>query len=253
MPSYERISLAADTARTIRLRAIRGITTDNVLPDGDFWFPVGPQNYGRAGSYTWNSTRVVNLGEVAHKGGADLDTYTFDAFFPGYYHPRLCKALRREQDFIKPERACSIIERVRDSGEIVQLIVGNGDEINEKVFIPEFAWTEEAGRPLDRLFSITFKAWEPQQIKRRGGIKLAPVPRAYKLRPGEDLMDASLRIYGHVKHWKSLAQANNVKASEAIAASLVDAGDTVIDGVNQVGRNLRRPVNRTIRVPRATF
>lgn len=242
MPPFNGVRGGPGPAKAIRLYELRGLTYENIIPKNGFWFPVAPRTFGESGSHTWSSLRIVGLGEVAHEAGEDLEVYELDTFFPGAYAPNLCRGLRRQQDFLTPEQAVDILKKLRQEGAVFGLIVGNGEEINEKVFIEQFTWTMDAGRPLDKIVSIRFKAWEPQTIKRRGGIKLPPVPSKYQLRPGEDLQDAALRVYGDVRQWKSLARANGIPPGTAarLSIDLRAAGDSAVAGAENVEEILRR-------------
>lgn len=197
--------------RTVFLMPIRNLTHGEDIPSRGFWFPVAPSEYGKAGSSNWITVNIVGLGEVAHRGGPNLESVEIESFFPGEFNPALCRALRSPQDFQDPDEACKKLERIRDQQVIFQLNVGAGDIIQEKVRITDFAWSETAGRPNDRQFSIRFETWRPQQVERRGEINLPPIPKAYRLRPGEDLDDAALRIFGTLSKVGDIEKANKVK------------------------------------------
>ena len=77
-------------ARAIYLMSIPGLTTGNVIPSRGFWFPVAPREYGKAGTSNWTVNRIIGKGEVAHRGGTNLETIELDSFFPGMYNPALC-------------------------------------------------------------------------------------------------------------------------------------------------------------------
>lgn len=228
--AFQPIRSPADLAPSIRLYEIRGLTQENILPTNGLWFPITPSEYGVSSSYDWASINIIGMGEVKHRSGNNVDSIELQGFFPGYYDPRLCKGLRRPEDYLAPEVACNVLKALKEGGEVFGMVVGGGDQIDEKVFITEFTWTHK--RTLDREFSIRFETWESQTVKQRGGIKLAPVPRAYRLRPGEDLQDAALRIYGHVRNWPALAAANKKKAIDSIALSLSET-QSVLQGVDK--------------------
>lgn len=212
MPDFRRIHGGIGPSRAVYLLPIQGLTNGNVIPSRGFWFPVAPREYGKAGASNWNTNRIAGLGEVAHRGGTNLEVIEIDSFFPGEYNPALCRSLRSEQDYYEPDIACRLLERVRDEQLIFQLNIGT-EIMHETVRLTEFAWTETAGRPNDRGFSCKFETWVSQDIARRGEVILPPIPKAYRLREGEDLEDAALRIYGDVKQASKIAAANGIPAT----------------------------------------
>lgn len=207
-PNVENTTMGA--ARTIRLVGLPNGTPANIAPPRNFtfWFPVAPTVITKSGTLNRNVFSVVMGGERAHAAGPTLGTISFDSFFPGpVFDPRICKALRSDLDFLDPVVACQLLEYLRDSGSVVTLNFGSG-EINETVQITDFSWTETAGRPFDRQFSITLGMWEPEVVKVRGGVRLPPLPKVYVVREGETLSDVALRMYGDTKKWRQIQQAN---------------------------------------------
>jgi nucleoid-associated protein YgaU len=201
-------------ARTIRILGVPNATPAAIAPPRNFvfWFPVAPQIITKTGSLNRNTFQVIMGGERAHAAGPSLGTIAFESFFPGpIYDERICKALRSELDYVDPVVSCQLMEYLRDSGSVVTLNYGSG-EINEKVQITDFSWTETAGQPFHRQFSITFGIWEPQIVKVSGGVRLPPLPKSYVVREGETLSDVALRMYGDSRKWRDILDANATKS-----------------------------------------
>lgn len=218
-------------SRTVYLMPIKGLTHGEWIPPRGFWFPVAPREYSKAGTANWNSVNIIGVGEVIHRGGANLQGIEMESFFPGEQNMALCRALRSTIDFLEPDDACNRLEKIRDNQVIFQLNVGGGDIIQERAVITDFSWSERAGSPLDRQFSIRFQTWRTQQVERRGETILPPIPKAYRLREGEDLDDAALRIFGNVNKTDDIAALNGIKrvgtkttkAGRTVAAAAVQA------------------------------
>lgn len=210
-PDPEVIRGGIGAAKVIRLRQVTNGAPVKLLPDRDFWFPVGPPEITKSGTLNRNTFNVVSAGERSHAMGPTLGSITFDSFFPGpTFDGRICRALRSPLDFMDPDDACQLLENIRDSASIVSLEVGVHEEIKEKVQITDFSWTETAGRPFDRLFSITFGVWEPEVVKVRGGVRLPALPTVYQVRSGESLSDLALRMLGDRSLWKDVAKKNKL-------------------------------------------
>ena len=219
--------------RTIYLMPIKGLTSGNVIPSRGFWFPVAPQSYTVTGSAAWETNRIVGLGEVAHRGGENLKQIEIESFFPGENNPGLTRALRSDLDYFDPDDACRLLEKVMDQQIIFQLNVGGGDIFQDKCRLTEFAWTEVAGRPNDRGFSARFETWKPQQITRRGEVIVPPIPKAYKLREGEDLEDAALRIYGDIRKAPQIAAFNGI---QTVGKAVTGAGKSLAKTTKGAGK-----------------
>ena len=219
--------------RTIYLMPIKGLTSGNVIPSRGFWFPVAPSSYTVTGNAEWQSNRIVGLGEVSHRAGENLKQIEIESFFPGENAPGLTRALRSDQDFYDPDDACALLEKVMNQQIIFQLNIGGGEIFQDKCRLTEFAWTEVAGRPNDRGFSCRFETWKPQQITRRGEVVVPPIPKAYKLREGEDLEDAALRIYGDIRKAPAIAAYNGV---QTVAKAAAGAGQTLAKTTKGVGK-----------------
>lgn len=216
----------AREARMIRIRRHPDHTRTSTafLPQPGLIFPVAPPRWEFTPNAKWQEKNVVGLGDVIHSAGEGLATFQFESFFPGFYDPDLCASLPNKNFFLGESatysqmldgRAISdqYVFRVRtiyENQDIIRLHVG---EIfsGMPAVISEFRVWEEAGRPLDRMFSITFKEWREQELVIRAGTRYRRVPKTYRPKKNEDLRDVSLRWFGTVAYWKKIASVNKIK------------------------------------------
>lgn len=206
-------------ARAIYLAPITGMTKSTEINASRFHFPVTSPEFTKTGTGQWTTNNIIGLGEVAHPIGPGLATYTMSSFFPPFYSERLCKGLRDPSQFREPKAACAILDRLRDTNDIMWLVVGTelastgltitgeseSNVIMDPVRITDFSWSEVAGRPDSRLFDITFAQWTQAKP---GALVPFAIPKTYRPNLQEDLRDVAVRWYRDVNQWKRIYQAN---------------------------------------------
>lgn len=187
------------------------------MGDKAFRFPVLPSSFDLGNSSIIETSKIVNLGEVAVFGGNQLKTISISSFFPSKRYD-FCTY----NTFPQPYKCAGMIEDWRASGKQVRLIV-TGTSINLPALIESFEYGERAGTR-DVEFTLTLKEYKPIVIKTIPPTTTTPEPtprpvdtpttntqKTHKVVKGDCLWDIAKKYYGKGSLYPKIKEANKSK------------------------------------------
>ena len=187
------------------------------MGDKAFRFPVLPSSFDLDNSSIIETSKIVNLGEVAVFGGNQLKTISISSFFPSKRYD-FCTY----NTFPQPYKCAGMIEDWRASGKQVRLIV-TGTSINLPALIESFEYGERAGTR-DVEFTLTLKEYKPITIKTTPPNTTTPEPtprpvdtpttnkqKTHKVVRGDCLWDIAKKYYGKGSLYPKIKEANKSK------------------------------------------
>lgn len=142
------------------------ITVKDATNNTFIQLPVIPQqvNYGDGGAIT-DTVKILNVGNIEFPSGVELDTLSWESFFPGRYDAGYCTtpALKTPVDYR------NWFSTWKDQSLPVQVIIPAFD-INKTMKVSAFTWRGE-GFEGDIYYAVTFKEYKtaaPRQVETGG-------------------------------------------------------------------------------------
>ncbi|MBD8500744.1 LysM peptidoglycan-binding domain-containing protein [Paenibacillus arenosi] len=174
---------------------------------------VPPQTFEMQTGSTLTPVNIHQLGEVNVIGKRRLKAISLSSYFP-IRDDGLCQY----KHFPTPESSVERIERWRDSGQPIRLIIyGQGLSINEAMAIENFNYSQKHG-PEDVYFTLDLKEYRflnprnqnvvnPKQRKQQ---LLKYGSKTYVVNYGDTLYWIARKLLGDGKKWKSLVKLNKL-------------------------------------------
>ena len=200
------------------------------MGDKAFRFPVLPSSFDLGNSSIIETSKIVNLGEVAVFGGNQLKTISISSFFPSKRYD-FCTY----NTFPQPYKCAGMIEDWRASGKQVRLIV-TGTSINLPALIESFEYGERAGTR-DVEFTLTLKEYKPIVIKTIPPTTTTPEPtprpvdtpttntqKTHKVKKGESLWAITQKYTGKGSRYPELKKANQEKYPKLKKSNIIYVG-----------------------------
>ncbi|TVX88345.1 LysM peptidoglycan-binding domain-containing protein [Paenibacillus agilis] len=172
---------------------------------------VPPQTFEMQTGSTLTPVNIHQLGEVNVIGKRRLKAISLSSYFP-IRDDGLCQYTH----FPTPEVSVKRIEKWRDSGEPIRLIIyGQGLSINEAMAIENFNYSQKHG-PEDVYFTLDLKEYRfldyrnpsNQELKQRKLQLLKNGPKSYVVKNGDTLYWIARKLLGNGKKWRSLEKLN---------------------------------------------
>lgn len=128
--------------------------------------PVVPEtiDYGDGNAIT-DTVKVINLGNVEFPSGVELDTISWNSFFPGRYDASYCALANIKT----PVEYRNWFSTWKDESIILQVVIPAFD-INKTMKVQSFTWKGQ-GFEGDINYSVTFKEYKvvvPRQVSTGG-------------------------------------------------------------------------------------
>jgi nucleoid-associated protein YgaU len=180
--------------------------------------PVVPSDFQITKGNQINTINVNNLGEVGLIGKGTLARISIYTFFPNQVYP-FCSY----STFPEPYECVDLIERWKESGRPMRLIITSGnarkEAINMAFSIENFSYGERDGTG-DVYFTLDLT--EYRFVKKKSLIEAStasgtnrPVesvaPTTYTTKAGDTLWDLAKKFYGTGSRYKELADKNGIK------------------------------------------
>jgi hypothetical protein len=180
--------------------------------------PVIPQEYTVATGLESQRLNISELGEILLIGRRTLKEIALESYFPLKYDSN-CQYRR----FPSPAKCVAMIERWRDSGRPLRLmIVAAGLPYNEAMAVESFEYGERQG-PEDVYYTLSLA--EYRFVKTRiagpdGPIIERPDERdasgVYVTQPGDTLPLVARRLYGDAGRYPELMKKNGLTDNDLI-------------------------------------
>ncbi|WP_051287525.1 phage baseplate protein [Paenibacillus taiwanensis] len=181
--------------------------------------PVPPQTFEMQTGTTLTSVNIHSLGEANVIGRRRLKAISLSSYFP-IVNDGLCQY----SSFPTPQRCIRMIEKWRDSGKPIRLIIqGQGLNINEAMAIENFNYSQKHG-PEDVQFTLDLKEYRflttgsavsaPKgQVKQQGQPRPneKQIPLKYRVMPGDTWFWIARKIWGSGAKAKFLQELNEHK------------------------------------------
>jgi len=181
------------------------------VTNGDFIFPVNPEEVTIRRDRQYETTSLIGLGEVDLAQAERIKEISFSSFFPKEFDENFCKG--DPDDFIEPKTAMNRLTALLGKKSPVRLIV-SGTIINTPVYLASHHSTFRGGEPGDIYFEVTFRTWRDIKVKAldpSGGplrTDFKPVSKVYTVNPGDTLTAIAKRELGSSSKWSDLYNAN---------------------------------------------
>lgn len=187
--------------------------------------PVPPQSFDiQTGSM--NATVNINgLGEANLFGKRRLTSVSLSSYFPCEYDP-----LAQFKDYPEPKFYVRTIERWRDSGRPIRLLI-LGDKLNYNgpMAIETFTYSQKHG-PEDIYYTLELKEYRFLHAAKPAPSAAASatsrpaektVPKTYTVKPKDTLWSIAKRLYGDDSKYTQLKQKNGIKDERKLAVGTV--------------------------------
>jgi len=181
------------------------------VSDGDFIFPVNPEEVTIRRVRHYETTNILSLGEIDFSQGERVKEISFSSFFPKEFDDSFCKG--KLEDFVPPQVAMNRLTALLNKKRPVRLII-SGTIINTPVYLSSHNTTIKGGEVGDIYFEVTFRTWRDVKVKAAASNKGAsrldtkPVPKVYTVRSGDTLTAIAKRELGNSSKWQDIYNGN---------------------------------------------
>ncbi|ACV64913.1 Peptidoglycan-binding LysM [Desulfofarcimen acetoxidans DSM 771] len=181
--------------------------------------PVNPGEVTIRREKQYETTNIINLGEVDFPTGEKVKEISFSSFFPVYYDSSYCSY----QDIPDPQEAMNQLTSWAMGRSPVRLIITN-TIINVLILVAAHISTFKGGEPGDVYYDLTCRTWREIKVRTTaeaaapadiGGVAanesrpdLKPVPMKIKVKPGDSLWAIAKLQYGDGGRWREIYEAN---------------------------------------------
>ncbi|MFC4600679.1 LysM peptidoglycan-binding domain-containing protein [Cohnella hongkongensis] len=179
--------------------------------DGDFVFPVNPEEVSIRRNRQYETVSLIGLGEVDLAQAERIKEISFSSFFPREFDERFC---RGKSDSLLPSQvAMNRLTALLIKKRPVRLIISD-TIINTPVYVSSHHSTLRGGEPGDIYFEVTFRTWRDIKVQTSGKSKAAsridmkPVPKIYMVKPGDTLTAIAKRELGSSSKWPDIYNVN---------------------------------------------
>jgi nucleoid-associated protein YgaU len=201
-------------------------------------FPVLPSKVTIKRNGSGKDYRIVGDGPITTIEKPELAEISFESFFPAHEYPFANKIVHRNRDDSpNPNGYVNDINKWMHSGHPARFtyVGSSATSAETKIWIPvtfaSFERWEEGGSPGDIFFSLKLKEYvfyaprrvrtiempdgtkkQVEEPKERWDPRVPPT--TYTLKPGDNLVRVSLRIYGDTDRWRDIMELNGITLDE---------------------------------------
>jgi nucleoid-associated protein YgaU len=172
--------------------------------DGNFVFPVNPEEIRISREKRYETVSLLSLGEVDFIQGGKVKEIAFSSFFPKFYDDRYCN-----ENIPDPQVAMNRLTALLVQKRPVRLII-SGTIINTLVHVTANHSTFKGGEPGDVYFDVTFRTWYDIKVGKTSFSRpdTKPVPKVYVVKSGDSLWAIAKRELGNSKRWSEIYNLN---------------------------------------------
>jgi len=194
--------------------------------DGDFIFPVNPEEVRIRRERQFETATILSLGEIDLVQGERIKEIAFSSFFPKVHDSSYCRCqmnpageegesdLKEQFDPTKhldPQVAMNRLTSLLMRKTPIQLII-SGTIINTPAYVTAHDSTFKGGEDGDVYFDITFRTYRGINIGQKSRASnrpdTKPVPKVYVVKSGDTLTAIAKRELGSSSKWQDIYNAN---------------------------------------------